>query len=379
MLLQNRIARTSFYRGSRDIPAIRIELLFTKMDGCTGTTEGTMDDIFPTIMNALSLNDTSEELKTSNENTTSRRRQQHNTGTPLARNRSGNSRRRRRQYQPSPENVDKWPATDAVEDDSFMDAFPTVPEVCSMNDDLIRSRKHPSIGEAKMNTESSPPTSSVQSRNPGQKIKIEGFDYTTYNSQISSSIINAFSMGDGSESSLGQVFPSIRNVLSTDDAGTAQTPSSGGGGQSLNQVYPFMRNVFSMNDVDVNITQDSDEEVILKSDEKVSPLPLPSIRDEEKETAPKQKTKPTQKIVVTRAYKVKEHYLESVFYVSISAVLGSVFRVFMARLFGFDCENERIKDFLTPLSSKICVTNGGRSLQTGGALFIDFPSNVFGR
>mmetsp|Transcript_46515 Transcript_46515/g.113281 ORF Transcript_46515/g.113281 Transcript_46515/m.113281 type:complete len:895 (+) Transcript_46515:313-2997(+) len=92
----------------------------------------------------------------------------------------------------------------------------------------------------------------------------------------------------------------------------------------------------------------------------------------------------THKIIVKRPYKVKEHYAESIFYVSVSAILGSVFRTYLARLFGYDCEEvkyfpeDAIHDFLTPLSSQICVTNGGRTIQTGGALFYDFPANILG-
>ena len=92
----------------------------------------------------------------------------------------------------------------------------------------------------------------------------------------------------------------------------------------------------------------------------------------------------THKIIVKRPYKIKEHYAESIFYVSVSAILGSVFRTYLARFFGYDCEQvkyfpeDAIHDFLTPLSSRICVTNGGRTMQTGGALFYDFPANILG-
>ena len=98
----------------------------------------------------------------------------------------------------------------------------------------------------------------------------------------------------------------------------------------------------------------------------------------------------TQQIYVrTRPYKVTEHYRESVFYISISAILGSIVRVYMARWFGLDCElntndgissmGGAVQDFFTSWSRTICVTTTGQSLQTGGALFIDFPSNVLGR
>jgi hypothetical protein len=51
----------------------------------------------------------------------------------------------------------------------------------------------------------------------------------------------------------------------------------------------------------------------------------------------------------------------------------------MARIFGYDCENKDVDDFLTSFTSNICVTTNGQSIQTGGALFIDFPANIFGR
>ena len=84
------------------------------------------------------------------------------------------------------------------------------------------------------------------------------------------------------------------------------------------------------------------------------------------------------RILVTRSYEVQEHYWESIFYVSTSAISGSVVRTYLARIFGFDCETRLFEDFLTPLTSQICVTNGGRTNQTGGALFYDFPANVLG-
>ncbi|KAG7341572.1 CrcB-like protein, Camphor resistance CrcB [Nitzschia inconspicua] len=85
----------------------------------------------------------------------------------------------------------------------------------------------------------------------------------------------------------------------------------------------------------------------------------------------------THKIVVTRAYEVKEHLLETILYISTSAILGSTARVYLARIFGADCEKVRlVNDFLA--SSYICVTNSGRTMQTGGALFYDFPANVLG-
>jgi CrcB protein len=75
---------------------------------------------------------------------------------------------------------------------------------------------------------------------------------------------------------------------------------------------------------------------------------------------------------------IRQHQLHYVLYLSAFAILGSTIRIYLARLFGEDCEDSAIDDFLTPLSSRICVTAGGRSEQTGGALFRDLPANVLG-
>mmetsp|Transcript_1726 Transcript_1726/g.3939 ORF Transcript_1726/g.3939 Transcript_1726/m.3939 type:complete len:636 (-) Transcript_1726:923-2830(-) len=85
-----------------------------------------------------------------------------------------------------------------------------------------------------------------------------------------------------------------------------------------------------------------------------------------------------------KSYSINEHYWEAVLYISLSAMLGSVIRAYMERLFGEDCEkyNEQnetlVEDFLTPLSKNICVTAGGKTSQTGGALFYELPSNMLG-
>ena len=69
-----------------------------------------------------------------------------------------------------------------------------------------------------------------------------------------------------------------------------------------------------------------------------------------------------------------------VVYISSAAVVGASLRVYMARLCGEDCEkgDEAVQDFFTPFFSKICITAGGRTIQTGGALFRDFPANLLG-
>jgi hypothetical protein len=76
-----------------------------------------------------------------------------------------------------------------------------------------------------------------------------------------------------------------------------------------------------------------------------------------------------------------EEVASHVFYISTFAILGSVLRVYMGRFFGLDCEQQEhdlvVNDFLTPLSSQICVTSDGK-LQRGGAVFVDLPANMLG-
>jgi fluoride ion exporter CrcB/FEX len=67
-------------------------------------------------------------------------------------------------------------------------------------------------------------------------------------------------------------------------------------------------------------------------------------------------------------------------YISAGAVIGGTLRVYLSRLFGEDCElgKSAVQDSLTPFFSKICITAGGRTIQTGGALFRDWPANLLG-
>lgn len=67
-----------------------------------------------------------------------------------------------------------------------------------------------------------------------------------------------------------------------------------------------------------------------------------------------------------------------VIYISAAAILGACLRAYMARFFGGDCEDGSINDFMTPVSKHICLTSGGRAIQTGGALFRDMPANMLG-
>jgi CrcB protein len=70
---------------------------------------------------------------------------------------------------------------------------------------------------------------------------------------------------------------------------------------------------------------------------------------------------------------------EFLYYLYSFAIVGTSLRVFMARLFGQDCDHPGVvSDFLSPLSEKICVTATGETIQRGGALFIDLPANMLG-
>jgi fluoride ion exporter CrcB/FEX len=71
--------------------------------------------------------------------------------------------------------------------------------------------------------------------------------------------------------------------------------------------------------------------------------------------------------------------VEFLYYLYSFAILGTSIRVFLGRLFGQDCANPgAVNDFLSPLAETICVTTTGSTEQTGGALFIDLPANIFG-
>lgn len=70
-------------------------------------------------------------------------------------------------------------------------------------------------------------------------------------------------------------------------------------------------------------------------------------------------------------------------YLGTFAVFACVLRIFAGRFFGLDCEHleaglHSADDFLVPLSSQICVSASGKTVQTGGALFVDLPANMLG-
>jgi fluoride ion exporter CrcB/FEX len=67
----------------------------------------------------------------------------------------------------------------------------------------------------------------------------------------------------------------------------------------------------------------------------------------------------------------------SILFLAAFAVIGSFIRVYLGRIFGYDCEFPlEGKDFASVFAT--CVTASGTTDQRGGALFIDLPSNMIG-
>jgi fluoride ion exporter CrcB/FEX len=67
----------------------------------------------------------------------------------------------------------------------------------------------------------------------------------------------------------------------------------------------------------------------------------------------------------------------TVLYLSAFAMLGSLIRILLGHLFGGDCDSsgDAIKDMQMV---SLCVTTSGRTMQRGGALFLDLPANMVG-
>jgi fluoride ion exporter CrcB/FEX len=85
---------------------------------------------------------------------------------------------------------------------------------------------------------------------------------------------------------------------------------------------------------------------------------------------------PTDQVPV---YHVHKWEWLNVLYLSFFSIYGITIRSFLGRIFGGDCDaTTPIDDWLTPFSSRICVTASGKTAQHGGALFIDLPANMFG-
>ena len=76
----------------------------------------------------------------------------------------------------------------------------------------------------------------------------------------------------------------------------------------------------------------------------------------------------------------KEHMDPKIlFFLSIFSIFGSSLRVYISRMFGFDCEfPDLVGDVFAQGFKNICVTASGRTEQSGGALFIDLPANMLG-
>jgi hypothetical protein len=73
-------------------------------------------------------------------------------------------------------------------------------------------------------------------------------------------------------------------------------------------------------------------------------------------------------------------HIVAVVYISTFAVFGTVIRTYFGRFFGLDCnkESNAVDDFMTRVSTQICVTSNGKTASTGGALFTDLPANMLG-
>jgi fluoride ion exporter CrcB/FEX len=67
-------------------------------------------------------------------------------------------------------------------------------------------------------------------------------------------------------------------------------------------------------------------------------------------------------------------------YISSLALWGNVVRVYLGRLMGTDCEDGDLApdDFGTHFFQRVCITAGGMTTQTGGAVFRDLPANLLG-
>jgi hypothetical protein len=91
-----------------------------------------------------------------------------------------------------------------------------------------------------------------------------------------------------------------------------------------------------------------------------------------------------------RLFSSRKDYLSHILYITTFAIIGTICRIYIGRFFGLDCiwkeqqdgqddgsmDTSR-NDFLTPLSSQICLTSDGKT-QRGGAIFIDLPANMLG-
>jgi hypothetical protein len=74
-------------------------------------------------------------------------------------------------------------------------------------------------------------------------------------------------------------------------------------------------------------------------------------------------------------------WLHQATYVSTFGVIGTILRIYIERFFGLDCEmksSNPVNDSFQQISSSVCITTTGSTMQTGGALFIDLPANMFG-
>lgn len=329
-------------------------------DVCATATEGTIDEI-SSFMGWTSATGREDDI-----------RRRSSDGTAYSQ--PQRQKQQQQQQHQQPDYVEKSPMSE-TEESSFLGVFPSM--IFSVTSDNTNKGSQEKNMVAKSRSQSTV-TSISRIKNSSLNDDTDDDLNSNQTDQTTPSIMNFFSMVDDTSSSRSRNSQKKVKTVEHDIIG-----------------FPSIRNAFSMND-DVFCLNDihiEGEELSNDNQKEENPKFLTSIRDVEKsdillrpisqelQQRPPSNAggsdKSTHKILVTRAYEVKEHYLESIFYISISAILGSIFRVYMSRI--FSCEYKNVDDFLTAFTSNICVTNGGQSIQTGGALFIDFPSNVFGR
>lgn len=78
----------------------------------------------------------------------------------------------------------------------------------------------------------------------------------------------------------------------------------------------------------------------------------------------------------------RNEFFACIYYISSFGILGTILRVYVERLFGYDCDvkhsSAAANDWFERISSNICVTATGTTNQTGGALFTALPCNILG-
>ena len=103
------------------------------------------------------------------------------------------------------------------------------------------------------------------------------------------------------------------------------------------------------------------------------PLHIEGCDDEEEEEGSQKETSTNgskdDKIFLPR------QQMQYILYLSAFSIFGSSIRVLLNQFFGAGCENA---DDIKGIVPGFCVTSTGRTIQVGGALFVDLPANILG-